>query len=107
MYKIMTICVNVVGTSIMAKKLVSNSISELGYNIKDIEIDETSFSKVETVSCDLLITTAGLGERIPDSVRSHIDVVTVVNMISGKEKMKEALKPYLEKAANDGLISKK
>ena len=67
MYKIMTICVNGVGTSIMAKKLVSNSISELGYNIKDIEIDETSFSKVETVSCDLLITTAGLGERIPDS----------------------------------------
>ena len=87
----MTICVNGVGTSIMAKKLVSNSITELGYNIKDIEIDEASLSKVESVSCNLIITTSGLSERIPASVKSHIDVISVVNMISGKEKMKEAL----------------
>ena len=106
MYKIMTICVNGVGTSIMAKKLVSNSITELGYNIKDIEIDEASLSKVESVSCNLIITTSGLSERIPASVKSHIDVISVVNMISGKEKMKEALRPYLEKAADSQLISK-
>lgn len=107
MYKIMTICVNGVGTSIMAKKLVLNCITELGYNVEDIEIDETALSKVESVSCDLIITTAGLSDRIPDSIKSHIDVITVVNMISGKEKMKEVLKPYLENAAENQRISKK
>lgn len=104
MYKIVTICVNGVGTSIMAKRLVSNSIQELGYDLENIDIDETSMSKIDSVHCDLIVTTVGLISRIPQNVKDNIHVVTVANMISGKNQMKEALKPYLQEALNKNLV---
>ena len=103
MYKIYAVCASGIGTSLFARKLISDSISELGYDTSDFVIKciGAQESKTQT-DVDAFVTGETLARGIPN--KEGVEKIIVVNMINDKPGMKTALGPALEKAVLDGKI---
>lgn len=103
MYKVYAVCSSGIGTSLFARKLISDSVAELGYDTTEFVIKciGATESKTQT-DVDAFVTGATLAKGIPD--KEGVEKIIVVNMINDKEGMKKAMAPALERAVVDGKI---
>lgn len=104
MYRIYAVCASGIGTSLFARKLITESIKELGYNMDGISISCIGLTEANGTETDVFITGSTIAANIAD--RPGVEKVVVVNMINDREGMKKALAPVLEKAAEAGKVSK-
>lgn len=105
MYRVFAVCASGIGTSLFARKLISESISALGYNINEFSVKCVGVAEAKGMPAELFITGDTLAKAIPP--RQGVKIVTVVNMINDKPGMMAALKPILEEAEQEGKIHKK
>lgn len=104
MYRIYAVCASGIGTSLFARKLISESIKELGYDMEDISISCIGLTEANGTMADVFITGSTIAANIPD--RPGVEKVVVVNMINDKDGMKKALDPILKKAEDAGKVKK-
>ena len=104
MYKIYAGSASGIGTSLFARKLITESIEELGYDMTDISISCIGLTEANGTSTDVFITGSTIAANIAD--RPGVEKVVVVNMINDKEGMKKALAPVLERAEAAGKVKK-
>lgn len=104
MYKIYAVCASGIGTSLFARKLITESIKELGYDTDGFLVSCIGVGEAKSMPANMFITGESLAKNIP--ARDGIEIVTVMNMINDKVGMKKALEPILEKAAAEGKINK-
>lgn len=105
MYRVYAVCASGIGTSLFARKLISESIAELGYNLNEFTVKCVGVAEAKGMPAEMFITGDTLAKAIPP--RSGVEIVTVVNMINDKPGMMAALKPILEKAEAEGKVHKK
>lgn len=103
MYTVYAVCASGIGTSLFARKLISDSIKELGYDMKDFNIGCIGMQEAVGVRTDAYITGESIAKNIPD--KENVEKVIVVNMINDKNGMKAALEPVLKRAVEAGKIS--
>lgn len=104
MYKVYAVCASGIGTSLFARKLISESIKDLGYDLDGISVNCVGVQEAKGMPANVFISGESLAKTIPP--RDDLDIVSVVNMINDKEGMKKALAPVLEKALAEGKIKK-
>lgn len=104
MYNMYAVCASGIGTSLFARKLITESVIELGYDISDIKVNCIGVQEAVGTNADVFITGATIANRIPD--QEGVDKVIVVNIINDKVGMKKALEPVLMKAEAAGKIKK-
>lgn len=104
MYRIYAVCASGIGTSLFARKLITESIKELGYNMDGISISCIGLTEANGTETDVFITGSTIAANIAD--RPGVEKVVVVNMINDREGMKKALAPVLERAAEAGKVRK-
>lgn len=105
MYRVFAVCASGIGTSMFARKLISESIASLGYDMNEFSVKCVGVIEAKGMSAEMFITGDTLAKSIPP--REGVEIVTVVNMINDKPGMMAALKPVLEKAEQEGKIHKK
>lgn len=104
MYKIYGVCASGIGTSLFARKLITDSIKELGYDMSGISVSCIGAAEAKGMPADMFVTGSTIAKGIPP--KEGVDIVVVVNMINDKPGMKKALEPVLEKAAAAGKVKK-
>lgn len=104
MLNLYAVCASGIGTSLFARKLVSDSVAELGYDMDDIRVSCIGMQEAIGTNADVFITGANIAKNIPD--QPGVEKVIVVNMINDKEGMKKALAPVMEKALAAGKVKK-
>ena len=104
MYHMYAVCASGIGTSLFARRLISESVKELGYNLSDIHISCIGMQEAAGTNADVFITGASIAKNIPD--RPGVEKVIVVNMINDREGMKKALAPVLERALDQGKVGR-
>lgn len=105
MLKIYAVCASGIGTSLFARKLIEDSIRDLGYDLDHFRISCVGFQETTGLNADLFITGSTIAKNIVD--QPGTEKVVVKNMINDKEGMKTALAPVLEKAKEAGKIKMK
>ena len=104
MYKIYAVCASGIGTSLFARKLITESIKELGYDMEGVSISCIGLTEANGTETDVFITGSTIAANI--SERPGVEKVVVVNVINDKRGMKGALAPVLERAAAAGRVRK-
>ena len=74
MYKITTVCVAGIGTSMIARDIVSKAVEKLGYG-GQVSVEACELGSAGSLDCDLIVTSKELGDKIPPS---FISIVTDV-----------------------------
>ena len=95
MYKITTVCVAGIGTSMIAREIVSKAVEKLGYG-GQVSVDACELSSAGSLDCDLIVTSKELGDKIPPSFIRPIPVIPVSSIVD-EAGITAALKPVLEK----------
>ncbi len=104
-YRIFAVCGSGIGSSLFCRKLIKDSITELGYDVNDFAVSCIGQMEAKTYTArdtDMLISGEAISKSIPD--HEGVIKVVVVNLINDKEGMKAAIGPHLEKAAEEGKI---
>ena len=104
MYSIYAVCASGIGTSLFARKLISESVKELGYDVSGMTISCVGAQETVGTQADVFVTGASIAKNIPD--KPGVEKVIVVNIINDKVGMKKALGPVLDKAYEEGKINK-
>jgi len=104
MYKIYAVCASGIGTSLFARKLITESIKELGYDLSSVSVSCIGAAEAKGMPADMFITGQTIANGIPK--KDGLEIITVVNMINDKKGMMAALEPVLEKVCKDGKIKK-
>jgi len=94
MYKVVTVCVAGIGTSMIARDIVSNVVKRLGYG-KQVSVDACELGAAGSLDCDLIVTSKELADKIPPSFIKPIPVVSVSSIVD-EQKIAEVLKPVLD-----------
>lgn len=90
MYKVTTVCINGMGSSLVLRLNVERAFAELGI---EAEVEACDFSSFSGKTPDIVVTSPSLADQIPDS--KDMIVISIVNFIDVdqmKSKIKEALK---------------
>lgn len=94
MYKITTVCVAGIGTSMIAKDIVSRVVEKLGYG-QQVSVDACELGSAGSLDCDLIVTSKELGDKIPPSFIRPVPVIAVSSIVD-EAGITEALRPVLE-----------
>lgn len=98
MYKITTVCVAGIGTSMIARDIVSTVVKKLGYG-NSVSVDACELGSAGSLDCDLIVTSKDLADKIPPSFIRPIPVIPVSSIVDEKE-ITAAIKPILEEEFN-------
>ena len=104
MLKVYAVCAAGIGTSLFAKKIIGEAVEALGYDRSQFDIGCTSVREAKThTDVDVFISVMSL-ESIIDS--NSTTTLRVSNIINDLEGVKNAVEPVLEKAVEEGKITK-
>lgn len=95
MYKIATVCVAGIGTSMIARDIVSNAVKKLGYE-GSVSVNACELGAAGSLDCDLIVTSKDLASKIPSSFIRPIPVVSVASIVD-ETGITAAIKPILDK----------
>lgn len=104
MYNMYAVCASGIGTSLFARKLITESVRDLGYDVNDIRVSCVGVQETIGTNANVFITGATIAKNIPDM--PGVEKVVVVNMINDKAGMMKALAPVMERAAAAGKVKK-
>lgn len=107
MYKITTVCRAGVGSNAFAKKLVQTAVSELGYNLREFQINCEEINMAKGITSGLIVTQKVLLPKMPEPHGNLDGVIGVESIVKDVEALKEKIGPYLEEAEKQGKIHKK
>ena len=107
MYRITTVCRAGVGTSAFAKKLVQAAVDELGYNLRDFQINCEEVNMARGITNGLIVTQKVLLSKMPEPHGNLDGVIGVESIVKDVEALKTKIAPYLEEAEKKGKIHKK
>lgn len=105
MLKITAVCSAGVGTSVFCTGLIKNIIKDLGYKSTDFKVACTELSAAKGLSTDIIVTQKAMVKRIPQKGINPIPVIGVSSLVSKSDELVNALRPFLEKAVEEGKIS--
>ena len=107
MFKITAICVAGVGTSVFCKELLGQAIDLLGYEKEDFVINTDEISMARGVEADTVVTANTCVPHLKEIMESkNIPLVGVASLCKEPEKMAEGIRPYVEKAYEEGKVRK-
>lgn len=106
MLYIVTCCHCGVGTSAFSRKLVYDAVEELGYKKEEVKVECTEILSVKGMKPDVIVTQKVLMSKMPPVGGKLKAVIGVKSLVKDKESMIEGLRPVLEQANQEGLISK-
>lgn len=95
MYKIATVCVAGIGTSMIARDIVSSVVKKLGYG-DSVSVDACELGSAGSLDCDLIVTSRDLADKIPPSFIKPVPVLPVSSIVD-ETGITVALKPILDK----------
>ena len=104
MVNIYAVCASGIGTSLFARKLINDSIKDMGYNLEDFNVSCIGMQEAVGTNADMFITGSTIANNLPK--KDGVDIVVVSNMINDKKGMIEALTPLLEKYLEQGRVHK-
>ena len=107
MFSITAICVAGVGSSVFCKELLGDALNMLGYDPSYFKINADEVSMARGVNADVVVTSTALYDQIKDIMEEKgIPVIKLVSICAESDKMAEGLKPYIEKAEEEGRVYK-
>ncbi len=104
MVHIIAVCNCGVGTSAFSRKLIYETVEELGFNKDEVKVECTEVSVVKGFKPDVIVTSNILVNRMPKVGGKLKAVIGVKSLVKDKDGMKEGLLPVLEEACNEGKI---
>ena len=109
MIRITAICGCGIGTSVFAKTLINESCDELGYDTSDLNVNTDEIGATRGVTSEIVVTSAALYDRVSELLqdKSYVNIISVENICSGKDELKEKIAPLFAKYAEEGRLGKK
>lgn len=104
MINIYAVCASGIGTSLFARKLITDAIKEMNYDLNDFNISCIGMQEAVGTSADIFITGSTIANNLQR--KPNTNIVVVKNMINDKKGMIEALEPVLEQYCREGKIHK-
>lgn len=108
MLKITAICGCGIGTSVFAKTLINSCCEELGYDTSCLSVNTDELGATRGVTSDIVVTSAGLYDRVAELLKDkpYVNVISVENICSGKDELREKIAPLFEKFEKEGKLDK-